>query len=248
MKICGFKEKSLTAYPGHSACIVYTGGCNFRCPYCNIKNLRNYDAPEVISENDFFAYLEKCAESGELDAVVITGGEPTMQPGLPDFIRHIKGYYGLKVKIETNASNIVMIDEFLCEGMIDYISMDIKAGSSSYFKAAGIKMSEDISASIRGALELFEGKYEGLPLFPYEFRTTVVGGLHTEHDFEEIGELLSGIKKYVLQYYDPRGRISAYASDFYTPTAAQMERYRDIVAPYVGSVEIRPMESDPILA
>ena len=239
MKICGLIEKTLTDYPGHTACTVFTGGCNFRCPYCNRSDLWNEDAEEVISEADFFKFLEKQAELKVLDSVVITGGEPMIQPGLPDFIRHIKGYYGLKVKIDTNAGNITMIDEFLCEGMIDYISMDIKAGHTGYSRIAGTQISDDVIASIRGCLDLFEGKYEGLPLFPYEFRTTVVGGLHTEQDFREIGELLHGIKKYVLQYYLPCGNIPEAAKSFYTPSKEEMLKYKEIVAPYVGEVEIR---------
>ncbi len=203
MKISGLIEKTLTDYPGHTACTVFTDGCNFRCPYCRQQRLQEGNAEAVISEADFFRFLDRAAELKAIDSVVITGGEPTVNADLPDFIRHIKGYYGFRVKLCTNASNIVMLDEFLCEGMIDYIAMDIKAGRSGYSRIAGREISDEIFHSIQGCLDLFEGKFEGLPLFPYEFRTTVVGGLHTDEDFRELGELLHGIRRYVLQFYKP---------------------------------------------
>ena len=244
MKICRLIEKTLTDYPGHTACTVFTGGCNFRCPYCNQKKLQDGSAEAVISEADFFRFLDKQAELKALDSVVITGGEPTIHRELTDFIRHIKGYYGFRVKLCTNASNITMIDEILCEGMIDYIAMDIKAGRTGFAKLAGINPSEEVISGILGCFDLFEGKFEGLPIFPYEFRTTVVGGLHTEDDFREIGELLHGIKRYVLQYYKPCEADSGCAGGcgFYTPSREEMLKFKAIVAPYVGEVVIRHMD------
>ena len=263
MKISRFIERTLTDYPGHTACTVFTGGCNFRCPYCNHK-LTDKDAQPVISEEDFFRFLDRQAELKTIDSVVITGGEPTIQAELPDFIRHIKGYYGFKVKLCTNASNITMIDEILCEGMIDYIAMDIKSGRSGFERLTGIKPEEDVFSSITGCFDLFEGKFEGLPIFPYEFRTIVVGGLHQDEDFREIGELLHGIKRYVLQYYKPcskansdhnasleqnsalSGKNNASAckkcTEFYTPTREDMLRFKSIVAPNVGEVIIRHLD------
>ena len=243
MKICSLIEKTLTDFPGHTACTVFTDGCNFACPYCNHKQKMGKDEPG-ISEDEFFRFLDKQAELKTLDSVVITGGEPTIHADLPDFIRHIKGYYGFKVKLCTNASNITMIDEILCEGMIDYIAMDIKAGRSSFNKLTGIEPSEEIISSILGCFDLFEGKFEGLPIFPYEFRTTVVGGLHTDDDFREIGELLHGIKRYVLQYYKPceAERKAAESLGFHTPTHEEMLKFKEIVAPYVGEVVIRHID------
>lgn len=243
MKISGLIEKTLTDYPGHTACTVFTDGCNFKCPYCS-HNEQADKAGQLISEDDFFRFLDRQAELKTIDSVVITGGEPTIQAGLPDFIRHIKGYYGFKVKLCTNATNITMIDEILCEGMIDYIAMDIKAGRSGFNRLTGIEPGEDVISGILGCFDLFEGKFEGLPIFPYEFRTTVVGGLHTEDDFREIGELLKGIKRYVLQYYKPcrnashEGKCHAY----HTPTREEMIRFKAIVAPYVGEVIIRHLD------
>lgn len=252
MKICGLTERTLTDYPGHTACTIFTGGCNFRCPYCNQRKLWDYSAEPVISEDEFFSFLDRAAADKSLDSVVISGGEPTLQAELPDFIRHIKGYYGFKVKLCTNASNITMIDEFLCEGMIDYIAMDIKAGHEGFKKIAGVEPQENIAASVHGCLDLFEGKFEGLPLFPYEFRTTVVGGLYTEDDFQEIGELLHGIRRYVLQYYKPctlgqhmpseQCVSDSEQNNFRTPTRAEMLRVKEIIAPHVGEVVIRHLD------
>lgn len=239
MNICALEERSLSEYPGHVACTIYTDGCNFKCPYCSHKSIRDGVAKPVISEEDFFKFLDKAAEEKSLDSVVIKGGEPTLHKELPDLIRHIKGYYGFKVKICTNSSNITMIDEFLCEGMIDYIAMDIKAGHSGYAKLAGTEIDEGVIASIRGCLDLFEGKFEGLPLFPYEFRTTVVGGLHTDEDFREIGELIDGIKRYVLVPYKPCGEECAETKGLYTPSMKELLRYKEIIAPHVETVEIR---------
>ncbi len=242
MKICGLMKTTLLDFPGHVACTVFTGGCNFRCPFChNSELLPNY-SKEIMSTEEFFAFLDK--RKATLEGVAITGGEPTMQKDLPDFARHIKGYYGLDVKLDTNGTNVEMLDGMVCEGLVDYVAMDIKAGPSGYSRLAGIPVTEAMMSSIRDCIENFRGRFDnGNSIAPYELRTTVVGGLHTDEDFHEIAEFIKGTSKYVLQCYKDSENVLCKDRGFYSPSAEDMLRYKEIVAPYVGSVEIRGMDN-----
>ena len=237
MKISGLMKTTLLDYPGHVACTVFTGGCNFRCPFCHNSELLPGFAPEFMTEDEFFAFLEK--RKATLEGVAITGGEPTMQRDLPDFIRHIKGYYGLDVKLDTNGTNLPMLDELLCEGLVDYVAMDIKAGPSGYSRMAGIGVTGEMLDNIAQCKDFLIQRYISVH---YEFRTTVVGGLHTEEDFREIGEYIKGAKKYYLQCFKDGENVLCRDRGFYSPSREEMERYRDIVAPYVDSVELRGVD------
>ena len=240
MKICGLMKTTLLDYPGHVACTVFTGGCNFRCPFChNSELLPNY-APEIMTEEEFFHFLDK--RRNTLEGVAITGGEPTLQKGLPDFIRHIKGYYGLDVKLDTNGTNFDMVDELLCEGAVDYIAMDIKAGPSGYSRLSGVPVNERMMDSIRELRDFLIGRYTDVPYFPYEFRTTVVGGLHTEEDFHEIAEFISGAHNYYLQAYKDSDNVLCRDRGFYEPSREELQRYMEIVSPYVQNVSIRGVD------
>ena len=170
MKICGLQKTTLLDFPGHVAATVFTGGCNFRCPFCHNSELLPGTVEAEYETGEVLDFLRK--RKGILEGVCITGGEPTLQPDLEDFIRSVREL-GLLVKLDTNGYKPDLLRDFCRKGLVDFVAMDIKAGRSHYAAAAGVDgmRLERIDESIRF---LLEGSV------PYEFRTTVVRGLHTE--------------------------------------------------------------------
>ena len=195
MKIKGLQKTTLLDFPEKLACTVFTGGCNFRCPFCHNASLvlRAGEAQE-ISEADFFNYLNK--RKGMLDGVCITGGEPTLCPDLEDFIKKIKEL-GLLVKLDTNGTFPEKIESLLDKGLVDYIAMDIKNSKSKYALTAGISEFPD---AVEKSINIIINKAPD-----YEFRTTVVRELHTPQDIVEIAKWIRNSKKYFLQAYVDSG-------------------------------------------
>ena len=234
MKICGFMKTTLLDYPGHVACTVFTGGCNFRCPYCHNSELLDMDLPSEFTEEEIFMFLQR--RKGVLEGVVISGGEPTLQPDLPRFIRDIKEQTGLEVKLDTNGTAPDMLRELLGEGLLDFVSMDIKSGPGGYTKAAGIRNGGILRRIEESRDLLINGD------IPYEFRTTVVDGIHTEEDFRELGPFIKGCRSYFLQAYKESETVLDLSSGFTTPSREQLMEYADIVRPYVENVELRGVD------
>ena len=137
MRICGLQKLTLLDYPGHTACTVFTGGCNYRCPFCHNAELvlRSGEQPG-IPEEEFFALLDK--RKGLLDGVAVTGGEPTLQPDLPDFLRRVreKGY---DVKLDTNGTRPEVLKALVREGLVQYAAMDVKNSPARYAETAGVE-------------------------------------------------------------------------------------------------------------
>ena len=227
MLIGGLQKTTLIDYPGKIACTVFLIGCNFRCPFCYSPELvlseRIKDQPK-ISEEDFFKFLEE--KKGLLEAVVICGGEPTFQSELPIFCRKIKNQ-GFLVKIDTNGSKPKMLEELIKEKLVDYVAVDIKAPvgaknqndnskfKNKYEQATGIKIDLD---NIKKSIEII--KNSGID---YEFRTTVVPGIHTKEDILQIAREISPAKRYYLQNFWPKKtidpkfeKIRPYSDEFLT--------------------------------
>lgn len=195
MIIGGLQKLTLIDYPGKIACTVFTVGCNFRCPFCHNPELvdpAKFKLSEIIEEKVFFDFLG--SRHGLLDGVCITGGEPTLHPDLPEFIKKIR-ILGFLVKLDTNGTNPEMLKALIAEKMIDWISMDIKTllQKESYEKVAGATVDFDnIKQSIGITMQ------SGLE---YEFRTTVVPGLHNEENILDLANFIRGAKKYYLQQF-----------------------------------------------
>lgn len=191
MKIAGFQKFSLIDYPGKISAIIFTQGCNFRCPYCHNPELVNSKLfTEILDEESILSFLKK--RFGKLDGVVITGGEPLLQSDLIEFVNEIKkiGYF---VKLDTNGSYPEILERLLTENLIDYVAMDIKAPLEKYSDIAQVNIStEKIMKSI---VMLLNSNID------YEFRTTVVKPLLTEEDLISIAKLIKGAKRYVLQKF-----------------------------------------------
>lgn len=234
MKICGFMKTTLLDYPGHVACTVFTGGCNFRCPYCHNSELLDMDLPSEFTEEEIFMFLQR--RKGVLEGVVISGGEPTLQPDLPRFIRDIKEQTGLEVKLDTNGTAPDILRELLGEGLLDFVSMDIKSGPGGYTKAAGIRNGGILRRIEESRDLLINGD------IPYEFRTTVVDGIHTEEDFRELGPFIKGCRSYFLQAYKESSTVLDLSAGFGTPKKEELLSYAELVSPYVEKVDIRGVD------
>lgn len=198
MNICGYQKTTLLDYPGHVAATFFTGGCNFRCPFCHNSDLITYpSSTDNISEEEIFTFLKK--RKNILSGICITGGEPTLQPDLAEFIEKVRSY-GYKIKLDTNGYRPEVIADLLEKNLLDYIAMDIKAGYSNYATASGI--SNLIIKKIEDSVSIIENS--GIP---YEFRTTVVKELHNETDFQEIADMLSPKSPYFIQSFKDSGNI-----------------------------------------
>lgn len=223
-------RSSLVDYPGKIAMVLFTNGCNFRCPFCHNPELAKGTAPEKqISPEEILSYLESKAKW--LDGVCITGGEPCLHEGLPAFCRMVKEK-GFLVKLDTNGTNPEMLKELIENKLVDYIAMDIKSSPKNYEIAAGAKTNLE---AIGKSISLIQKS--GLP---YEFRTTVVPGLFDEKTAEGIGGLLQGAEKYVLQQFNPGSLLldeGYMEKQPYSPE--ELEKFREILSKYVKTCEIR---------
>lgn len=200
MKYGGLIKQSLVDYPGEIAAVLFTRGCNFRCPFCHNPDLliktKNPDFEMDIEE--FLLFLQE--RRGFLDAVVISGGEPTLNAELGEDIRRIKDL-GYLIKLDTNGTNSEVLEKLLSEGLLDYVAMDIKAplDYKRYQQVCGKLSSRDFF-QIRNSIHLLKD----LSNVKVEFRTTLIPLLHTPQDVQEIAGYIKGAEFYTLQQYNPR--------------------------------------------
>lgn len=211
MLIKGLQKLTLLDYPGKMACTVFTAGCNFRCPFCHNASLVTNIAEERISEEEFFSFLQK--RQGIIEGVCVTGGEPTLQPDLKDFLKKIKDL-GYSVKIDTNGYRPEVLKDVVNSGLVDYVAMDIKNSQSKYALTCGLdnidiaKINESVEFLMSGVVD-------------YEFRTTIVKELHTEDDIQDIVSWIKGAKKYFLQGFIDSGDLICTGYSGYDKTELQ---------------------------
>ncbi len=188
MRFAGFLELSLSDYKGHVASVVYTQGCNFNCPYCHNSQLIKQDSMDKGFGKDFI--LKYLKHNSLVDSIVVTGGEPTLQKKLPEFLYGVKKI-NKKVKLDTNGSNPIIIEELIKKRLVDYIAMDIKASFGNYKIASGGWKDTEL---IRQSIELIINS--GIKC---EFRTTCDKNITDEGDLLKIGEIIKGRAPYYLQ-------------------------------------------------
>ena len=231
IKFYGLQKLTLLDYPGNMAATVFTGGCNFRCPFCHNRSLvfLNENETEILSD-DIVEYVSM--RNKVLDGVCITGGEPLLHPGLKDFIKKIKNL-GLKVKLDTNGSNFNGLKTLVEEKLVDYVAMDIKNSPNKYCQTIGMT-DFDLSEVEKTKNYLLENHVD------YEFRTTVVKDFHEVQDFEEIGKWIKGAKRYFLQNFEDHG--TCIQEGLSEVTQDGLEKMKEKVAPYVEYVQIRGIE------
>ena len=212
MNIGGFQKFSLIDYPGKISAVIFTQGCNFRCPYCHNPELLEISSG-VINEKQILDFLE--SRKKQLEAVVITGGEPTLQSDLIPFLKKIK-QMGFFIKLDSNGSNYKMIKEILELNLVDYVAMDIKGPIGKYAEIAGVKVNTiDIVKSIKLIMEKAPD---------YEFRTTITREQLKKEDIKEIGRLINGAKKYRLQRYVCRAENKKMVDIFSAYSEKEMEK------------------------
>ena len=207
MIIRGLQKTTLLDYPEKLACTIFTGGCNFRCPFChNASLVLNASRVEEIPEDELFSYLSK--RRGVLDGACITGGEPLLNNDIVDFIKKIRSY-GLLIKLDTNGSFPDKLEYLLDNKLVDYVAMDIKNSKEKYALTAGTK---EFPNEIERSIDIIMSKAPD-----YEFRTTVVRELHTPSDICKIAERIKNTKKYFLQSYVDSGDTIADGFTAYSP-------------------------------
>lgn len=227
MHIHGLQKLAMVDYPGKLAATVFTGGCDLRCPFCHNALLvtRLAETPEIPEEEvlDFLA-----SRKGLLDGVVLTGGEPLLQPDAADFLRKVREL-GFAVKLDTNGTNPDMLEALAQEGLLDYAAMDIKNSPDRYAETCG---GVDLLGPVkRSAALLMAGAVD------YEFRTTVCAPLHTPEEMAGIGRWLKGAKRYFLQPFVDSGELVG--SGMKPLTKEEIEALRDSVLPDIPSTQIR---------
>ncbi len=231
MEIHGLQKLTLLDYPGHTACTVFTGRCNWRCPFChNASLVLRPDSQPVLDAEEIFAFLRK--RRGLLDGVAVTGGEPTLQRDLPDFLRRVKDM-GFAVKLDTNGTHPAMLRAILEEGLADYVAMDVKAGRDNYPSVTGT-IRPGLAAVEESAALLMEGRTD------FEFRTTVVKELHSMADFDDIASWLAGEEKYFLQAFKDSGDVVAPGHS--ACTKEEMEAFLARLRPAIPRAALRGID------
>jgi pyruvate formate lyase activating enzyme len=226
VRLGGLVKSSLIDYPSRVSCVVFTQGCNFRCGFCHNPDLIP-GGEGTLSEIEFFEFLE--TRRGKLDGVVITGGEPTIQADLTEFIRRIKDH-GFSVKLDTNGSNPEVLRSLITEELIDFVAMDIKGPLEKYSQISRFDDTDKIKESIKIILN------SGLP---HEFRTTVLPTFHELSDFDKIGELIKGAQRYAIQGFRGEVTFDKALSNAAKFTREDLLAISGILDKYVNEVFIR---------
>lgn len=230
MIITGFQKSTLLDYSGKVACLLFTYGCNLRCEYCHNPELvvQKCVKKNIFKEETILSFLKQ--RKGLLDAVVITGGEPTLQPDLIYFIKKIKNL-GYLVKLDTNGTDSKIVKKILDLDIVDYWAMDVKYEEELYKQnlIKSIPYSE-IKKSIKLLMERAKD---------YEFRTTYVKGIHTNQSAQGIGKLIKGAKRYYIQNFRPGKTINLSLNFSNSFTEEELEGIKRIIDKYVQNVGIR---------
>lgn len=231
LQIHGLNKTTLLDYPGRVAATVFLGGCNLRCPFCHNSGLvLSQETQPIIPEEEFFSFLKK--RKNILQGICITGGEPTISPELTPFLRKIKAE-GYPVKLDTNGLHPEVLEELICDRLVDYIAMDIKGSPRNYGRCTGI-LDLVLEPVLQSVLLLIQSG------ITYEFRTTVVRELHTVEEFREIGSMIKGAKQYFLQAY--RDGADVICPGFHGMEEEEMIKAAELMKEYVGQVGLRGIE------
>ena len=232
MLIKGLQKLTLLDFPEKMACTVFTFGCNLRCPFCHNASLVLSERADdtLIPEEEFFSFLQK--RRGILEGVCITGGEPTLQPDLPAFIRKIRDM-GFAIKLDTNGARPAVLKSLVAEGLLDYVAMDVKNSLSAYPETVGLPAFD--VAPVEESMDFLMAGH-----IPFEFRTTLVKGLHTPEGVAEMGRRLAGEERFFLQTFEDSGDLIAGEGDALSSfTPAETQELLRILRQYVPNAQIR---------
>ena len=224
----GFQKLTLLDYPGKVAATLFTAGCNFRCPFChNASLVTHIENSETYTEDEVLNVLKK--RQGVLDGVCLTGGEPLLQNGVGEFLSRVKSL-GYAVKLDTNGSFPDKLKSLVESGIVDYVAMDIKNAKEKYAATAACE---------RFSLAAIEESVDFLMTsgIDYEFRTTVVKGIHEIQDIEKIGLWIQDAEKYFLQNFVDSGDLIGTGMAAFS--AEEMQKMQKTAALYVKNTAIR---------
>ena len=228
MQISGFLKFSMIDYPGKLSAVVFTQGCDFRCPYCHNPELVVIKKG-TISEKETIDFLK--TRKGKLEGVVITGGEPTIQKDLKSFIRKTKKL-GFKIKLDTNGSHSDILKNLIKEKLVDYIAMDIKSPFEK-FQMDKVQSSK-FKVQIKKSIELIMNSK-----IKYEFRTTIVKGDLNQKDIVEIAKSIKGARLYVLQKFKKSKHLNRQYKNAKTLSDREFQSIKKKIKKYVREVKIR---------
>ena len=225
----GLQKFSLIDYPGKPCAIVFTVGCNFRCPYCHNPELVSLGSGiNIIEEQEILEFLK--GRKDKLDAVTITGGEPTLHKDLLDFMKKLKKM-GFLIKLDSNGTNPDMLQKALDEKLVDYLAMDIKAPLDKYEKVTILPINID---DIKKSIEIIKNSN-----IDHEFRTTIVESLLSKKDILEIGDTIADAKRYYLQKFVPTKTNDPKYLEETTYSDEEFEDLRAKIAPKVKICGVR---------
>ena len=229
MLIKGLQKLTLLDFPDRMACTVFTFGCNFRCPFCHNASLVLADraTEDTMPEEEFFGFLSR--RQGMLEGVCVTGGEPTLQPDLPQFLTRIKDM-GYAVKLDTNGYRPAVLRSLVEAGLVDYVAMDIKNSLSLYGETVGIRSFD--TTPIEESMDYLMEDH-----IPFEFRTTLVRGLHTPQSIRDMGMRLAGREHFFLQTFKDSGDLIGEGLSGFTPH--ETSELLTILCEYVPNAQIR---------
>ena len=230
MKISGIQKLTLLDYPGTVACTLFTAGCNFRCPFCHNAMLVLPEQIEdaSLNEDEILGFLKK--RQGVLDGVAITGGEPLLHRELPELLGKIKAL-GYKIKLDTNGSNPELLHSIVENRLVDRVAMDIKNAPEAYGETVGVT-GFDIAPIAKSKDMLLFGDID------YEFRTTVVKGIHTRQSLIGAAKWIAGAKEYYLQQFKDSGNLIL-PEGLEAYDEKEMHALADAVREYVPAVQVR---------
>lgn len=232
IKFAGILKQSLVDYPGKIAAVLFTRGCNICCPFCHNGHLviKPHNPPKALELEDALLFLQQHA--GFLDAVVVSGGEPTLYQGLPEAFQAFKAL-GYLTKLDTNGTNPAMLKQMLDEGLLDYVAMDVKAPLEykKYVQAVG-RISQTDFFNVRSSINLLRQAD-----MEVEFRTTVVPSLHTPEDIVNIALYLKGCQTYTLQQFNPAVTLDPGFGNVIPYSREQMQEMASLCSQYIAHVK-----------
>jgi pyruvate formate lyase activating enzyme len=227
--IVGAWEKcTLIDFPGKIATTIFTQGCNFRCPFCHNGDLLSTKNRFPIPLEEIFQFLER--RRGQLEGVVLCGGEPTSQRDLSAFLRRVKSL-GYATKLDTNGSHPATLKSLNDEKLLDFIAIDLKHVREKYDTACGHPV--DVDAIFESVAFLKNSSID------HELRTTVVPGLHTLEDIRNLVPLVRGAKRFTLQNFLPTHALNGEYRHRKPFDGKELEEMRSLFAPVVGLFSIR---------
>lgn len=234
MIIKGLQKLSLIDYEPYTCCVIFTAGCNFRCVFCHNKDLvLNPDKIDTIPNEEFYEFLEH--RKKWLDAVCISGGEPTLHKDLPEHIARMKSM-GYKVKLDSNGTNPDMVEQLINEKLIDYVAMDIKETPEKYEEI--IQVPADLDKIKRSVKLLMQNR------IPYEFRMTMVPTIVTKEDVEKIGKWLTGAHKFFVQQFSNKICLKKALEKVGPFPLETLKEFQHILEKYIQNVEIRGTDNE----